>query len=420
MQFELAHPTCPLCKLQSSATAAVNIPDTRLCAKCQAMVLMAFRGANSMVATSMAAAPAGGAVARVESNAPELNPEELRSPKLFEDTATDARAFEQEAHSAIEFEGRDDLRFEFFDEDSNIRLHSNEADSSAVSENGSSHRLAEFSGGLAQPIGITDHPRDHEHIQADASIPATPPPAFAAPALDSASPSLVEDRGEELPAVHEEAVTDPWAAPLPAWDYSHSEWPVLVGPGKQKSFRKLKNSIAAIVVVAAAAAFYFLIYRPSTPDSRAATDSGTTARVSVVAEPNVSASGSTDSDAHKGAVLSPAADTNASAASQPAQPVAREAVTSNETSNAQGRFSLQAAAFPTQGDADEFAEKLKRAGVPSYVVPTELGRRGRWFRVRVGRFNAAEEAQRFAGEAQQRARAAGLALQLIVCQYDQP
>jgi cell division protein FtsN len=58
--------------------------------------------------------------------------------------------------------------------------------------------------------------------------------------------------------------------------------------------------------------------------------------------------------------------------------------------------------------------------VPSYVVSADIARRGRWFRVRVGRFNSAEDAQRFAGEAQQRAKAAGISLQLVVSQYDEP
>jgi cell division protein FtsN len=58
--------------------------------------------------------------------------------------------------------------------------------------------------------------------------------------------------------------------------------------------------------------------------------------------------------------------------------------------------------------------------VPSYVVSADLARRGRWFRVRVGRFNTAEDAQKFAKEAQLRAKAAGMSLQLIVSQYEQP
>jgi cell division protein FtsN len=51
-------------------------------------------------------------------------------------------------------------------------------------------------------------------------------------------------------------------------------------------------------------------------------------------------------------------------------------------------------------------------------VSADLPRRGKWFRVRVGRFNSADDAQKFAAEAQNRAKAAGLSLQLIGCQFD--
>ncbi|MFY9574882.1 MAG: SPOR domain-containing protein, partial [Blastocatellia bacterium] len=119
-------------------------------------------------------------------------------------------------------------------------------------------------------------------------------------------------------------------------------------------------------------------------------------------------------------ITSPASSSvSAAGDSKPSGTPASDAAASNDQ-NVQGRFSLQAAAFPTEAAADEFAEKLKQAGVPSYVVNADLARRGRWFRVRIGRFNTAEDAQRYSSEAQLRARASGTSLQLIVCQYEQP
>jgi cell division protein FtsN len=103
------------------------------------------------------------------------------------------------------------------------------------------------------------------------------------------------------------------------------------------------------------------------------------------------------------------------------QPAANDAATATkEDSSAQGHFALQAASFPDRAAADEFAERLKAAGVPSYIVSIDLPRRGTWFRVRIGRFNTAEDAQKFAAEAQLRARATGMSLELIVSRYDQP
>jgi hypothetical protein len=418
MHFEMAHPSCPLCKRRLPASSAGHTLDTRLCEQCQTMVLTAFRGRDSMVAASAVVVPYSGAIAQVQRDASALDQPPVGAPAFFEDIATVAPGFEQEAQHPMAFEPRDDVRFDFFeDEDPADTIG---ADLSGVAENGSSHHGEELFEEFEQSIRFPERRPDHDYAEPDDSILAEQPSAFTKSALDSASTgaTLIEDRSEELRSIGEEAPTDPWEAPLPAWDYSHSEWPVLVGPSKRKSFTKLRALIAAIVLLPCAAGFYFLIYRPSSPERRTATDSGTTARVSAV-EPRATAAGSADSDARKRVPATPS-DTPASAVSPPAETVAREPVARNENSNAQGRFSLQAAAFPTQVGADEFAEKLKRAGVPSYVVPADLARRGRWFRVRVGRFNAGEEAQRFAGEAQQRARAAGLAVQLIVCQYDQP
>lgn len=226
----------------------------------------------------------------------------------------------------------------------------------------------------------------------------------------------------------EAAPADPWEDPLPAWDYSRSEWPVLMGPQRERSFAKFKVPLAAALVLAVAAGFYYLIYpqisreRPSAaisfssdgqPEPREAAQ-----KPSEPAQPVQSQEPSTPSEAP------------ASEPAQPEQKLVRDSGVpsgtaasepgANGTGNAQGRFSLQAASFPTQAGADELAQKLRSAGVPSYVVSADLARRGRWFRVRLGRFNSADEAQRFAGEAQQRAKAAGISLQLVVSQYDQP
>lgn len=373
MQFEMPQPTCPLCKRQLPANAPEHTLSTRLCEQCQTMVLTAFRGADALQCGITAAEAATIESAQVQRDAPALDHTMVVPSALFE------------------------------------------ADSSAFSENGSSRHREELSEGFVQSISATDQ---YYAETEDSHLPGQPS-AFTESAVDSAhtGASPVEDQSEDPMSIGEEAVTDPLEAPLPAWDYSHSEWPVLVGPSPPSSFKKLRSAIAAVVLLACATGFYFLIFRPSTPTRRTATDSGTTARVAVV-EPRAAAAGSADSDALAQAAPTPS-DTAAGAASPPAETVSREAVASNDDS-AQGRFSLQAAAFPTLGGADEFAEKLKRAGVPSYVLPADLARRGRWFRVRVGRFNSAEDAQRFAGEAQQRARAGGLTVQLIVCQYDQP
>jgi cell division septation protein DedD len=375
------------------------------------MVLTAFRGADTMVPASVATVPQSGESSQVQHEALARDLLMVGAPALFEANPTDAPAFEPELQSPILFAAPDRVTFDFYkDENPDDRIHMIEADSSAFSGNASSQQCEELSDGFEQSISTTDH----DYAKADDSPLTGQPSAITESAVDSThtGANSVEDRSEDPPSIGEEAVADSWEAPLPAWDYSHSEWPLLVGPTKRRSFRKLRAAIAALVLLTCAAGFYFLIYRPSTPAHRTSTDSGTTTRVSAV-EPRAA-----DSDALTHATPTPSG-APAGGSLQPAETVAPEAVAPNDNSS-QGRFSLQAAAFPTQDGADEFAEKLKRAGVPSYVVAADLARRGRWFRVRVGRFNSAEDAQRFTGEAQQRARAGGLAVQLIVCQYDQP
>jgi cell division septation protein DedD len=430
---------CPLCRRQLPTSSADHTLDTRLCEQCQTIVLAAFRGADPIVAASGEVVPQGDAIVQVHREASVLDQPPVGAPTFVEDIATVAPRFEQEAQHPTASEPRADLRFEFIeDEDPAVAIG---PDLSDVSKNGSSHHGEGLFEEFEQSIRFSEPTPHHDYAEPDESHPAEEPSAFAKADSGSTGATLVEDRSEELSAFTKSdsgstgatlvedrseesrsigvaSPADPWEDPLPAWDYSQSEWPVLVGPNKQKSFRRLGAPIAAIALFACAAGFYLLINRPSGPERRTATDSGRTAQASAV-ELGATVGASADSDARK-RVVATLSEAPASAASQPAETVAREPVTPKESTNAQGRFSLQAAAFPTQVGADEFAEKLKRTGLPSYVVPAELARRGRWFRVRVGRFNAQEEAQRFAGEAQQRARGAGLAVQLIVCQYDQP
>jgi hypothetical protein len=84
------------------------------------------------------------------------------------------------------------------------------------------------------------------------------------------------------------------------------------------------------------------------------------------------------------------------------------------------QLALQAASFPNQTEAGKFAEKLVRAGVPAYVVTAKLAHRGTWFRVRVGKFDTAAEAQRSIALYHSRAASAGLELHLIQCEYERP
>jgi cell division protein FtsN len=96
-----------------------------------------------------------------------------------------------------------------------------------------------------------------------------------------------------------------------------------------------------------------------------------------------------------------------------------QAVSSAEEVQAEGNFTLQVAAVPDEASAIAYSERLTRAGISTYIVPVENGRR-KFFRVRVGRFKTAEEAQRYAAQSRLRGRAAGLSLDFMVAAYVNP
>lgn len=229
--------------------------------------------------------------------------------------------------------------------------------------------------------------------------------AFASPAdlteSDSESDSRIDctpDCPPVLPLLRHEVVTDPLEDPGQNWTYSRDDYPLLVSrPGLSYAAR-LKLSIAAALVVCCVIAGYFLIYRQSiqaAQTKRSNVEQSSAATVTerpLVPQPSASAPGSE----------------------------APESQGLRTEDDIEGRYSLQAAAFPNEAGANEFCERLKRAGVPAYVVSAEIAGRGRWFRVRVGKFETAQDADRFASESRRRARAAGLNLQLIVSSYDKP
>jgi DedD protein len=62
---------------------------------------------------------------------------------------------------------------------------------------------------------------------------------------------------------------------------------------------------------------------------------------------------------------------------------------------AAGRFTLQVRAFPDRDRAEELVEHLRQRGVEAYLTSAEVRGKGRWYRVRVGRFGSRDDAERF-------------------------
>ena len=410
MQIEMSQSSCPLCRRSLPASVVGFAPGSRLCDQCRSIVQEAFPGAASRLSVSTSAPQTRGRMSLVDQGAAALDLPPIDSSEFIEHGSSDS--FEQEAEfsSPALFELDDDLNSDLRgDEEPYARELTEEAELDMF-EDGSSQARAGISNqnGETAPA-YTDNPQ-----AARGEIYSPEPTAtITKPVLEA----LFDNHIDRTQSTEQAAVTDPWEDPLPAWDRSQNEWPVLMGPPRRKQFGVLRVSLV-VVVLLAAAGFYFLILQPtlrerrtSVPVASKGAEGKGAERPAASAQPSASEAKPAE-PGPRPVAPSPSSETPATVDPKPIQVP--------EDANTHGKFSLQAAAFPNQAGAEEFAEKLKRAGMPSYTVSADLGRRGRWFRVRIGRFNSADDAQKFAAEAQVRAKAVGLSLQLIACQYDQP
>jgi hypothetical protein len=244
-------------------------------------------------------------------------------------------------------------------------------------------------------------------------------PALASGAAHSAvhpgetdSHELMAEAAATAPAANP---ADPWEDPLPAWEYSRNEWPLLINQAKPVVASRLKwPLIGSLVIIACAvAAVYFFFIKPRNEASVAPSTSEASAQPPLT----VPVDQPKPADA-------PPATANATAPANPAATADKNAVplaSVNQVTDNQGKHALQAMASPNEGEANSFVERLKTAAIPAYVVRADLGSHGIWYRVRIGRFATTEEAQRFGAEARARARAVGVTLKdLQVTGYDKP
>ena len=412
MGFEPAPLSCPLCRRRLPERTVGQAPGTRLCEHCQSMVLTAFRGSIrtretlSVVGQHQATVPVLSDVLEEDSLAGESECVDDFSPEIpplvSNETVSEFSTFETAENSS----------FRFFEEEEPPYRQEHREDTESTNGHYEASLYSETS--LSKFDESESRPEAESLPEISKAVEDTAT-AEAGDILEPAAYSTVSNRDNQREQELEQELgtrvvtADPWEEPLPAWDYSQNEWPVPVGPNK-RAIPRPRAAIAALVILLVLVLFYLIVYRPANAERRA------TDNVIQSGAGERSASSAAGEEEKQTAQLS--SDNNSRSASAAIETKPSQSVYENK--NTQVRFSLQAAAFPTEAGANEFAEKLKTAGLPSYVVSADVARRGRWFRVRVGRFNSADEAQRFAGEAQLRARTTGLALQLIVCQDEQP
>lgn len=204
-------------------------------------------------------------------------------------------------------------------------------------------------------------------------------------------------------------------------NFGSQEWPVLINNPQSSGSGQWKVLLALGVVFAVTAVstlYYFLIVKPKRAAAKQEFAAKLNPQGSATASP-AGAKGQEPPAASPGAQPSGGQPAGTQpAASQPA--ASQPAVPAGTTNDPSGRFALQAASFPSPAAAGEFATKLVRAGVPAYVVSAEIPKRGRWYRVRVGKFSSQDDANKFAGDAKLRAKTAGITLALVVCDYEKP
>jgi cell division septation protein DedD len=206
--------------------------------------------------------------------------------------------------------------------------------------------------------------------------------------------------------------------------------PLMIGPEPERGKWRVWVLFGLFAIVAAGAVAYFTLdsFRQfiglagdQPPTTGIANVSAKDVRPpdSTASSPSTSAtSGATNAGASPGKQDAPANGQQAKTPSHEIQPA--PPVETTPAATGQPMVSLQAASFPNQAAATAFSERLAKAGVPAYVVAADIPKRGRWYRVRAGKFATAEEARRYAAEWRQRARAAGIGIDLVTCNYDQP
>ena len=218
------------------------------------------------------------------------------------------------------------------------------------------------------------------------------------------------------------AQPQPRSSPPPTgWEQSN-EYPVLFPEGDSSHRSRMRWPVVVVLLLAVVAtAGYFLGFQKWIISGKTASPqpSATQASNPVKRDPDPTAAAVTPHDP----AIKPPETTPAGKPPENPPPVVKPepppvASTPGNVDVAQARYSLQAASFPKEAQAREFSDKLVRAGVPAYIMSIDIPRRGRWFRVRVGQFPSADEAGKYAPQARQRARAAGISLDLIVCDFE--
>lgn len=173
-------------------------------------------------------------------------------------------------------------------------------------------------------------------------------------------------------------------------------------------------ALAAILLVAVSLVFAwqfvlkdFFLGRSSTTSTRTAP--------AVAPAPSSPTVSEAPQESPKPAESQPASNKPAAATqSEPSPGVVPTTAAPASPAASSGSFTVQIRSSPNEADARAFADMLKSSGFDAYVMRADLGSKGIWFRVRVGRFQTREEALREVGKLRSTARVPDAIIQPFV------
>lgn len=89
----------------------------------------------------------------------------------------------------------------------------------------------------------------------------------------------------------------------------------------------------------------------------------------------------------------PASEESTRTARQGEQPTAEPVVVREAETSPFGFYTIQMSSWRTRSKAESEVERYRAMGLEAYVQQADLGEKGVWYRVRVGRYPALSEAQ---------------------------
>ncbi len=96
----------------------------------------------------------------------------------------------------------------------------------------------------------------------------------------------------------------------------------------------------------------------------------------------------------KKAVSKPSEAHSDHAAPAPAAPKQAATTESHSDSHRAGRYTLQVGSYPSENEANDRKLAVQGTGLDVTVQPVDLGKKGKWYRVYLGAFSSAEEADK--------------------------